>query len=120
MGVPYYGVLLSFLFCLLAYMNVSSGSAEVFTYFVNVVSLTGLIAWACILTFHIRFMKALKAQGLDRKKDLVYRSPLQPYGSYISLVICIVIFSSRISQYFWVIPLITKTLSLDTLFCQCF
>lgn len=91
MGVPYYGVLLSFLFCLLAYMNVSSGSAEVFTYFVNVVSLTGLIAWACILTFHIRFMKALKAQGLDRKKDLVYRSPLQPYGSYISLVICIVI-----------------------------
>ncbi|EMG46659.1 hypothetical protein G210_3079 [Candida maltosa Xu316] len=90
-GVPYYGVCISFLFCLLAFMNVSTGSSQVFTYFVNVVSLTGLIAWACILVFHIRFMQALKAQGLDRSKDLVYKSPLQPYGSYIALGICIVI-----------------------------
>ncbi|RCK60962.1 Dicarboxylic amino acid permease [Candida viswanathii] len=91
LGVPYYGVSLSFLFCLLAYMNVSSGSAVVFGYFVNVVSLTGLLAWACILVFHIRFMQALKAQGIDRNKDLVYRSPLQPYGSWISLSICVLI-----------------------------
>ena len=100
MGVPYYGVLLSFLFCLLAYMNVSSGSAEVFTYFVNVVSLTGLIAWACILTFHIRFMKALKAQGLDRKKDLVYRSPYSHMVVTYLWSFVLLLFSSRISQYF--------------------
>lgn len=91
MGVPYYGVGLSFLFCLLAYMTVSSDSAEVFGYFVNVVSLCGLLAWTCILIIHIRFMKACKAQGIDRKTDLAYKSPLQPYGSYFALSICILI-----------------------------
>ncbi|CUM67039.1 uncharacterized protein PRCAT00004727001 [Priceomyces carsonii] len=91
LGVPYYGICLSFLFTLLAYMTVSSGAGEVFTYFVNVVSLTGLIAWACILTIHIRFMRACKVQGIDRKKDLAYCSPLQPYGSYFALSICIVV-----------------------------
>ncbi|CAI5758824.1 unnamed protein product [Candida verbasci] len=90
LGVPYYGVALSFLFCLLAYMNVSSGSAQVFQYFVNVVSLTGLLAWTCVLIFHLRFMKALKAQGFDRKKA-VYKSPLQPYASWFSLSVCILI-----------------------------
>ncbi|CAH2352667.1 dicarboxylic amino acid permease [[Candida] railenensis] len=91
MGVPYFGVGLSFLFCLLGYMTVSSGSSTVFTYFVNVVSLTGLIAWACILFLHIRFMMACKAQGIDRKRDLVYRSPLQPYGSYIAFSLCVLV-----------------------------
>lgn len=91
MGVPYYGVGLSFLFCLLAYMTVSESSAEIFTYFVNVVSLCGLLAWVSILIIHIRFMAACKAQGIDRKKDLAYKSPLQPYGSYIALTICILV-----------------------------
>lgn len=91
MGVPYYGVMLSFAFCLLAYMTVSSSASEVFGYFVNVVSLCGLLAWCSILVIHIRFMAACKAQGIDRKKDLAYRSPLQPYGSYIALTICSVV-----------------------------
>lgn len=91
MGVPYYGVALSFCFCLLGFMTVLSSSAEIFTHFVNVVALTGLIAWACILTLHIRFMKACKAQGIDRVKDLAYRSPFQPYGLYIALSICILV-----------------------------
>lgn len=69
-------------------MTVSSGASQVFNYFVNVVSLTGLIAWACILVIHIRFMKACKAQGIDRTRDLAYKSPLQPFGSYIALFIC--------------------------------
>lgn len=91
MGVPYYGVGLSFLFCLLAFMTVSESSSEVFGYFVNVVSLCGLLAWVSILIIHIRFMAACKAQGIDRKKDLAYKSPLQPYGSYIALAICILV-----------------------------
>jgi len=90
-GVPYYGLMLSFAFSLLAFMTVSSSSAQIFQYFVNVVSLTGLIAWSCILTIHIRFMNALKAQGLSRKTDLAYRSPLQPYGTWIALCICILV-----------------------------
>lgn len=91
MGVPLFGIVLSFLFCCLAFMTTSDASSEVFVYFVNVVSLTGLITWACILVFHIRFMKALKVQGIDRMTALNYRSPFQPYGSYFSLVICVLI-----------------------------
>ncbi|KAI5953353.1 DIP5 [Candida jiufengensis] len=91
LGVPYYGLGLSLLFSLLAYMNVSSGSAEIFGYFVNVVSLCGLLAWICILIYHICFMRALKAQGFSRKKDLVYRAPLQPYASYFALTVCVII-----------------------------
>jgi amino acid transporter len=90
-GVPYYGLMLSFAFSLLAFMTVSSSSAQIFQYFVNVVSLTGLIAWSCILVIHIRFMNALKAQGISRKTDLAYRSPLQPYGTWIALSICILV-----------------------------
>ncbi|KAG7664241.1 uncharacterized protein J8A68_002255 [[Candida] subhashii] len=91
LGVPYYGIALSFSFTLLAYMTVSSSAAQVFVYFVNVVSLTGLIAWSCVLTIHIRFMKALKAQGFDRKTALAYRSPFQPWGSYFALSVCIIV-----------------------------
>lgn len=90
-GVPYYGLALSFAFSLLAYMTVSSSAKDIFNHFVNVVSLTGLLAWSCILIIHLRFMKALKAQGFNRKTDLYYKSPLQPYGSYIALTICIIV-----------------------------
>lgn len=97
MGVPYYGIALGFAFCCLGFMTVDSSSSEIFTYFVNVVSLTGLITWACILVLHMRFMKALKAQGFDRKKDLNFRSPLQPYGTYVAF--CITCFIILIKNY---------------------
>lgn len=90
-GVPYYGILLGSLFCCLAFMTTSSSAADIFTYFVNVVSLTGLITWSCILFLHIRFMRALEVQGLSRKRDLAYRSPFQPYGSYISFGLCLLL-----------------------------
>lgn len=89
LGVPYFGIALSFAFSLLAYMTVSSGSAEVFNYFVNVVSLTGLITWTCILVIHLKFMAACKAQGIDRLQ-LSYRSPLQPWSTYVAIFICCV------------------------------
>lgn len=90
-GVPMYGIALGAAFCLLAFMTTSSSSAEIFAYFVNVVSLTGLITWTCILFLHIRFMKALEVQGLSRKTDLVYRAPFQPWGSYFAFVVCCLI-----------------------------
>ncbi|KAH0170236.1 dicarboxylic amino acid permease, partial [Aureobasidium melanogenum] len=48
-GVPYYSLGLSSLFCLLAYMNVSSSSKEVFGYFVNLTTIFGLLTWISIL-----------------------------------------------------------------------
>ncbi|KAF5097250.1 hypothetical protein D0Z00_002459 [Geotrichum galactomycetum] len=90
MGVPYFALGFSSLFCGLAYLNCSANSAKVFNYFVNVVSILGLLTWICILVTHIYFMRALKAQGIDRN-TLVYKAPFQPYGSYISLGFCCLI-----------------------------
>ena len=48
-GVPVYALAASGIFCLLAYLNVSDDSKVVFTYFVNLVSMFGLLTWISIL-----------------------------------------------------------------------
>lgn len=89
-GIPYNALILCVLFCLLAYMNVSSGSAQVFNYFVNVVSIFGLMSWIAILITYIFFDRALKAQGVS-KSSLAYAAPWQPYGAYFALFFCCLI-----------------------------
>lgn len=44
-----------------------------------------------MLTIHIRFIVACKAQVINRKTDLAYGSPLQPYGSYFALAVCCIV-----------------------------
>ncbi|CCH58497.1 hypothetical protein TBLA_0A07060 [Henningerozyma blattae CBS 6284] len=89
-GLPHYSLGVCVLFALLAYMNVSSGSAQVFNYFVNVVSIFGLLSWICIFITYIGFMRAVKVQGVDRSK-FAYSAPFQPYGTYFSLAWCVFI-----------------------------
>lgn len=84
-GVPIYAVGVSSLFCLLAYLNVSSSSANVFDWLMNLVNTGGFISWICCAIIYIRFRKACDAQKIP-KEELVSRSPLQPIGSYITLV----------------------------------
>ncbi|KAA1469476.1 dicarboxylic amino acid permease [Dentipellis sp. KUC8613] len=85
MGVPWPALILCILFCGLTFLNVSNSTAKVFTYFVNLVSTFGAITWMCICYSHIRFMKALKYQGMSRD-DLPYKAPFQPYGSWFALI----------------------------------
>ncbi|CAI6459680.1 AEL_HP2_G0025660.mRNA.1.CDS.1 [Saccharomyces cerevisiae] len=89
-GIPYYSLSVAVLFGLLSYMNVSSGSAQIFNYFVNVTSILGLLSWICILITYICFDRALKAQGIA-KSSLAYSAPLQPYGAYFALFFCCLI-----------------------------
>ncbi|EDO14786.1 hypothetical protein Kpol_358p3 [Vanderwaltozyma polyspora DSM 70294] len=89
-GVPYNALFGCFLFCLLAYMNVSSGSAQIFNYFVNVVSIFGILSWISILITYIFFYRACIAQNVDRN-SFAYRAPFQPYGAYITLFFCVLI-----------------------------
>ncbi|CCL99148.1 uncharacterized protein FIBRA_01163 [Fibroporia radiculosa] len=85
MGVPYPALILCAAFCALAFLNVSEGSSKVFGWFVNLVSTFGAITWMCICYTHIRFMKALKVQGMSRDQ-LPYKAPFQPFGSWFALV----------------------------------
>lgn len=65
-GVPLIGVFSTAIFGLLAFMSVSSSAYEVFNWLLNVSTIAGMIAWCSISISHLRFMRALKAQGFER------------------------------------------------------
>ncbi|PVG02275.1 putative DIP5-glutamate and aspartate permease [Serendipita vermifera] len=85
MGVPWPALLFCTAFCFLVFLNTAKGASKVFGYFVNLVSTFGAITWMCILYTHIRFMKALKVQGISRD-TLPYKAPFQPYGAWFALI----------------------------------
>lgn len=85
-GVPIYAVGVSSLFGLLAYMNVNGSSADVFNWLVNLVNTGGFISWVCCSVIYIRFRKACDVQQIPTSR-LAARSSLQPFGSYVTLVV---------------------------------
>jgi amino acid transporter len=89
-GVPLYALGLSACFGLLAFMNVSNNTQAVFGYFVNLTTIFGLLTWISILVTHIWFVRARRAQGLD-DTAMPYTAPLGIWGSYIALVLCIIV-----------------------------
>ncbi|KAG1731936.1 dicarbixylic amino acid permease [Suillus lakei] len=84
-GLPWVSLLVVSLFMCLTFLNASTSSATVFAYGVNLLSAFGAITWMTIAYSHIRFMKALKAQGVSRD-SLPYKGPGQPLGSWFVLV----------------------------------
>ncbi|CAK7896037.1 probable lysine/arginine permease Can2p [[Candida] anglica] len=83
MGIPYYAVGASSLFGLLAYLNVSSASSNVFTWLSNICTISGFIAWLCVALAYLRWRKAIEYHGLSER--VTYRTILQPYGAYYVL-----------------------------------
>ncbi|RMX85328.1 hypothetical protein D0869_03908 [Hortaea werneckii] len=86
-GVPYYCVLVVLLICLLAFLQVSNGSATVLAWFVNLVTASQLINFAVMCGTFLCWMKACKAQGLDRDA-LPYKSRFQPFAAWYGLIGC--------------------------------
>ena len=107
-GVPYMAVLGSSLFSFLAYLNVNSKSGEVFSWMINLVNTAAFISWICCaivsktayssivcranrkIQASIRFQKAFEAQGIS-KDELTYFSRLQPWSSYVCIVIFLIL-----------------------------
>ncbi|KAJ5151191.1 Dicarboxylic amino acid permease [Penicillium canariense] len=89
-GVPVYALGLCSLIALIAYMNVSSDSQTIFKYFVNLVTIFGLLTWISILVTHIYFVRARRAQNVP-DSDLAYVAPFGVWGSYLALAFCILI-----------------------------
>ncbi|KAI1457228.1 putative amino acid permease [Annulohypoxylon moriforme] len=89
-GVPLYSLGTSAAFALLAYLNVSDDSKAVFTYFVNLTTIFGLLTWISILVTHIWFVRARRAQDLTNDM-MPYTAPLGLWGSYGALTMCIII-----------------------------
>ncbi|GJJ13090.1 hypothetical protein Clacol_007340 [Clathrus columnatus] len=59
-GTPWPSLVVSTLFGLLAYMGVTNGSSQVFTWFSNMSSVTGMLNWMGICITLIRFRAGLK------------------------------------------------------------
>ncbi|KAB8296415.1 hypothetical protein EYC80_009159 [Monilinia laxa] len=90
-GVPYVAATLYAIFMCLGYMTLSSTASEVFTWLQDLVSIATLVNWICILLIYLRFLYGCKKQGIDRHTELPWAAPLQPYTSWASLALFIVL-----------------------------
>jgi amino acid transporter len=83
-GVPIYCVMTCGIFACIGFLNVNTSSSIVFTYFTNLVTVFGMLAWLSLLITHVFFVKARKAQGIP-DSDLRYKAPLGIWGSYLGI-----------------------------------
>jgi amino acid transporter len=92
-GVPYNCVIAVLLICLLAFLEVSAGSAKVLGWFVSLITASQLLNFAVMCFTYLAWYRALKAQGISRD-SLPYKSMLMPYMAYYGLawtgVMCVV------------------------------
>jgi amino acid transporter len=110
-GTPHYAVGLTCVLFPLVYLNVANSSSVVFSWFVNITTVVGLIGWIVIEVTYLRLRPGLKVQGYSRRgirsrpcvkrqltdasAELPYKSPGQPYVSWITLLfIALVVFFS--------------------------
>lgn len=98
-GVPVNALGLCSALATLAYMNISNDSKVLFGYFVNLVSMFGLLAWISILVTHIAFVQARKAQGVP-DEALSFKAPFGRIGSLITLICCVFVSLMRCFDVF--------------------
>ncbi|KAF3388771.1 General amino acid permease AGP2 [Penicillium rolfsii] len=84
-GVPIYCLCVVTVFPFLAFLNVSSGSAQVLTWLVNIITAAQVIDYIIICVTYLFFYRALRAQNMDRR-TLPYYGYFQPYSAWIGLI----------------------------------
>lgn len=99
-GLPLIAVAFSSMFAFLALMNIASGSATVFNWFVNLSTVGGFFGWGSINLTYLFFHRGMKYQGIDRKR-LHYWNPLQPWLSIWGLAWCIFFILINGFSVFW-------------------
>lgn len=89
-GVPYGCVAATSALGCLVYLNMNNRSAEVFFWISNLSAVSTLCVWAAVSYTYICFYRGLKHNGIDRD-TLPFKSPMQPFLAYFSIVFCLVI-----------------------------
>ncbi|VUC29262.1 unnamed protein product [Clonostachys rosea] len=82
-GIPYYATAASAMFSLLAYLNVAASGSAVFNWLANLTNTGAFQSWICCCIIYLRFRKATQVQDI---KDIPFRSRLQPYAAWVSLI----------------------------------
>ncbi|THZ60943.1 hypothetical protein D6C85_09670 [Aureobasidium pullulans] len=88
-GVPWVAVLFTFAIGCLAFLNVSNSGANVFNWFTNITTISGFIAWIVVLITYLRFRRAMIFH--NALSSLPFRTPLQPYSAWFSLIIMVLV-----------------------------
>ncbi|KAI1869954.1 uncharacterized protein JN550_005544 [Neoarthrinium moseri] len=84
-GVPIYSVVFVLLISLLSFLQVSSSTATVLSWFVSLITASQLINYCVICATYLCFYRAVHAQGIDRK-TLPYVGKLQPYAAWYAFI----------------------------------
>lgn len=84
-GIPIYCFGVVMLFPFLSFLQLSSGSATVLNWLINLATGATVIDYIVICITYIRFHQACKAQAFDRSK-LPYCGRFQPWCAYLALV----------------------------------
>ncbi|CAG8362767.1 unnamed protein product [Penicillium salamii] len=89
-GVPIYCFGVVMIFPMLSFLQCSSSSSVVITWFASLVTAGGLINYIVITITYICFHRACKVQGIDRR-SFSYFGWLQPHCAWLSLVWMIIV-----------------------------
>nr|XP_019001971.1 amino acid transporter [Kwoniella mangroviensis CBS 8507]OCF65432.1 amino acid transporter [Kwoniella mangroviensis CBS 8507] len=84
-GVPYTSVILVMLLSCLAYLALGSSPAKVLNWILNFCTAATMFNWSVMAFTWVRFNRAMRKQGIDRKEYLPVSSKLQPYAGYWAL-----------------------------------
>ncbi|KXH44132.1 amino acid permease [Colletotrichum simmondsii] len=98
-GVPYTAVLGTWSIALLSYLTVSSGTSTVFTWFMNISTISGFIAWIVVMITYLRFRKAMIYHNMMHR--LPFKTPLQPYFTWFILGLLIILTLTNGFQVFF-------------------
>ncbi|CDR37487.1 CYFA0S01e11122g1_1 [Cyberlindnera fabianii] len=96
-GRPLRALILAAIIGLFSYIVAYPHQDVIFTWLLSISGVAALFAWAIINVCQIRLRAALKAQN-KQENELGYKSPVGLWGSYIALIIIVLILIAQ----FWI------------------
>lgn len=82
-GVPWAAAILTNALNLLAFLNVSNSSSQVFTWLTNISTVSGFCSWIIVGVTYIRFRKAIDFNNLNDR--VIYRKPYGVECAYFTI-----------------------------------
>ncbi|KAL6864054.1 amino acid permease/ SLC12A domain-containing protein [Trichoderma novae-zelandiae] len=89
-GVPYPALIFCSAFACLAFLSVSTSSTVIFGYFVNLVTIFGILTWISILITYLCFLRARRTQNIP-DSAMPYVAPQGYWGTVVALFFAILI-----------------------------
>lgn len=96
-GRPLVAIVISNVFALLAFIAASGKQSDVFSWLMGISALSSIALWISINWAHIRFRRALKAQGRGTD-ELAFVAQTGVIGSYVGMVIFMLVLVAQ----FWI------------------